>query len=42
MIGTVVVFALAGLLWLAGVYCAVGFALSAQPAKEDEWCYATM
>lgn len=36
MIGVVLVFALAGALWLAGTWCAVGFALCAEPAKGDE------
>lgn len=34
MIGTVIVFALAGLLWLAGTWCAVGFAVVAKPPED--------
>lgn len=34
MIGPVLVFALAGLLWLAGTWCAVGFAVVAEPPQE--------
>lgn len=34
MTGTVCVFVLAGLLWLAGTWCAMGFALVAEPPEE--------
>lgn len=34
MIGTVFVFAIAGALWLAGLYAAIGFAITAEPPRD--------
>lgn len=34
MIGTAIVFAIAGVLWAAGLYAAIGFAITAEPPRD--------